>query len=214
MMLRVGAVVLIMVAVLAGQAFSQTQPQPPPQQPAPPAPTQPPGDQPPPSQQPPAPQPQEPVSPQTPAPQEHAPPAPPAPPPTKIIPGVAIAGVQLGGNPRVLQARFGVPSQVLQRGEYTVHMYNRFGLVVYVRANSIAAVATTNSVFKFQDSLRVGLPAADARAVFGSPSGQATVVGFEGDVYDERGIGFGIDRGWIATIIVFRPGEARVISTL
>jgi hypothetical protein len=142
------------------------------------------------------------------------PPAPSAPPPTKIIPGVGIAGVQLGGNPRVLQARFGVPSQVIERGEYAVHMYNRFGLVVYVRANSIAAVATTNSVFKFQDSLRVGLPAADARAVFGSPSGQANVAGFQGDLYDERGIGFGIDGGWIATIIVFRPGEARVISAL
>lgn len=210
MTLRLGAVAFIMMCVLAGQAFAQTQP--PPQQPVPPAPTQPPADQPPPSQQPPVPQ--EPAPQQPPTPQEPAPQAVPAPPPTKIIPGMGIAGVLIGGNPRVLLVRFGVPSQVLQRGEYAVHMYNRFGLVVYVRAETIAAVATTNSLFRIQDSLRVGHPAADARAAFGVPSGQAMVVGFQGDLYDDRGVGFGLDRGWIATIIVFRPGEARVISTL
>jgi hypothetical protein len=103
---------------------------------------------------------------------------------------------------------------VLERGEYTVHLYNRFGLVVYVRADVIAAVATTNSVFRIQDTLRVGHPASDARAAFGAPSGQAVVAGFQGELYDERGVGFGLDRGWIATIIVFRPGQGRVISTL
>jgi hypothetical protein len=194
MMLRVGAVVFIMVCVLTGQAFSQTEPPPP--------------------SQPPAPQPQEPVPPQPPATQEPAPQAVPAPPPTKIIPGVGIAGVLVGGNARALRVRFGLPSQVLQRGEYTVHLYNRFGLVVYVRMDTIAAVATTNSLFRIQDSLRVGHPAADARAAFGAPSGPATVAGFQGDLYDDRGVGFGIERGWIATIVVFRPGEGRVISTL
>jgi hypothetical protein len=83
-----------------------------------------------------------------------------------------------------------------------------------VRGDAIAAVATTSSLFRIQDLLRVGDPAADARAAFGTPSGQAMVAGFQGDLYDERGIGFGIDRGAIATIMVFRPGEGRVISTL
>lgn len=205
MTLRTAAVVLVMVSLLAGQAFSQTPP--------PPAPTQPPGDQPPPSQQPPA-QPQEPAPTQPPAPQPSAPPAPPAPPPTKIIPGVGIAGVQIGGNVRALRSRFGLPSHQLERGQYVVHMYNRFGLVVYARGEAVAAVATTNSLFTLGESLRIGHPAADARAAFGAPSVEGMVAGFQGELYDDRGVGFGIDRGMIATIIVFRPGEARTISTL
>lgn len=209
MTLRIVAVVLVMVSVLAGQAFSQMQPPPP----APPAPTQPPGDQPPPSQQPPA-QPQQPAPTPPSTPEQPAPQAPPAPPPTEIIPGVGIAGVRIGGNARALRVRFGLPSHQLERGQYVVHMYNRFGLVVYARADVVAAVATTNSLFTLGESLRVGSPAADARAAFGAPSAEGAVAGFQGALYEDRGVGFGIDGGMIATIIVFRPGEARAIPPL
>jgi len=186
MIVRTAALVLVLVCGLAVQAFPQVQPPPTPQ---------------PPSQ--PAPPPQPPV-----------PPAPPAPPPTMIIPGASIGGIQLGASVRALQARLGLPSEVVERAEFAVHLYGRVGLVVYVRQNAVAAVATTNSVFRVGKTLGVGDRAADARAEFGAAPGQGTLAGFRTDLYDDRGIGFGFDRETIATIIVFRPGEARLFSTL
>jgi hypothetical protein len=212
MIVRTGTILLMLILGLSVQAFSQTQPAPPPSQPPQPGPPQPPPDQPPQAPQQPA-EPQQPA-PQPPATPEPAPEAVPTPPPTKIIPGVGIAGVQLGGNARALRVRFGLPSEVLERGGFAVHMYNRFGLIVYVRENTIAAVATTNSLFRIGRSLGVGQPASDAKAEFGGASGQGIVGGFQTDLYDDRGIGFGVERSAIATIIVFRPGEARLVSTL
>jgi len=209
MTLRTSVLVLVLVGSLTAQATSQMQPAPPPQQPTQPEPTQPPPDQPP---QQPAPEPPQPA-PQPPAPTEPAPPAVPTPPPTKIIPGVGIAGVQLGASVRALRVRFGLPTEILQWSGFAVHLYGRFGLVIYVRENTIAAVATTNSLFHIGRSLGVGQPVAEAKAEFGSASSQGMVAGFQTDLYDERGIGFGIERGAIATIIVFRPGEARLVST-
>ena len=211
MILRTGILVLLLVSSLAAPGSSQMQP-PPPQQPAQPVPSQPPPDQPPQAPQQPAPGPQQPAP--QPAPPEPAPQAVPTPPPTKIIPGVAIAGVQLGGSAQSLRARFGPPSEVVQRSGFVVHLYGRFGLVVYVRENAIAAVATTNSLFRIGRTLGVGQPAADAKTAFGSASGHGMVAGFPTDLYDERGIGFGVERNAIATVIIFRPGEARLVSNL
>ena len=188
MIVRTAALVLVLVCGLAVQAFPQVQPPPTPQPPSQPAPPQPP---------------------QLPAPQ-----ATPAPPPTMIIPGASIGGIQLGASVRALQARLGLPSEVVERAGFAVHLYGRVGLVVYVRQNAVAAVATTNSVFRVGRTLGVGDRAADARAEFGAASGQGTLTGFRADLYDDRGIGFGFDRDTIATIIVFRPGEARLFSTL
>lgn len=202
MIMRTGVLVLLLVCGLAVQAFPQNQPVPPPQQPSQPAqPEQ-------------LPQPPQEPTPQEPVPQAPAPQAAPTPPPTRIIPGASIAGVQLGGSVRALRARLGRPSEVVERGGFAVYLYGRFGLVVYVRQNAVAAVATTNSLFRIGGTLGVGYRAADARAAFGSASGQGTLAGFRADLYDDRGVGFGVDREAIATIIVFRPGEARFISTL
>ena len=206
--IRTGVIVLILISTFAVHASSQTPPAPapsPPGQPEPVAPPQEPG--------PPAPVPQTPA-PQDPAPQEAAPQAVPVPPPTKIVPGASIAGVHLGGSARALRARLGLPSGVIQQGDFAAHLYGRLGLVVYLRQDAVAAVATTNSLFRIGGSLGVGLPAADARAEFGRASGQGTLGGVQTELYDDRGLGFGIDRGAIVSIIVFRPGDMRFVSTL
>lgn len=203
MLLRMSAIVLIVVCTVAIRASSQT-PAPPPQpgqaEPSQPAPDQPPPDQPAPA--PPSP------------PEEPAPQAVPAPPPTKIIPGVGIAGIHLGASTRALRGRFGLPTEVLQRSGYALHLYGRFGLIVYVRNDVVAAVATTNSLFRIGRSLGVGQPAAGIRSEFGAPTAQAMVTGFPGELYDQAGVGFGIERSAIAMVIVFRPGEARQIATV
>ena len=206
--IRTGVIVLILISTFAVHASSQTPPAPapsPPGQPEPVAPPQEPG--------PPAPVPQTPA-PQDPAPQEAAPQAVPVPPPTKIVPGASIAGVHVGGSARALRARLGLPSGVIQQGDFAAHLYGRLGLVVYLRQDAVAAVATTNSLFRIGGSLGVGLPAADARAEFGRASGQGTLGGVQTELYDDRGLGFGIDRGAIVSIIVFRPGDMRFVSTL
>ena len=197
---QTGILVLSLILSVAVQAFPQTQPAPPEQPPQPP---QQPGPQPP----------QEPA-PQEPVPQEPAPQAAPTPPPTKIIPGASIAGVQLGGSVRALHARLGLPSEVVEQAGFAAHLYGRLGLVVYVRGNVIAAVATTNSLFRIGGSLGVGQRIADVRVEFGGASRQGMLGGFRADLYDDRGIGFGIDRDSIVIIIIFRPGEARLVSAL
>jgi hypothetical protein len=102
----------------------------------------------------------------------------------------------------------------VERGGFSVYLYGGFGLWVYLRQDTVAAVATSNSLFRIGGSLGIGHPASDVQAAFGSATGQGTLAGLRSDLYNDRGIGFTIDRGAIATIIVFRPGEAPLISTL
>ena len=211
--IRTGVIVLILISTFAVHASSQTPPAPAPSPPGQPEPVAPPQEPGPPAPVPQTPAPQDPA-PQDPAPQEAAPQAVPVPPPTKIVPGASIAGVHVGGSARALRARLGLPSGVIQQGDFAAHLYGRLGLVVYLRQDAVAAVATTNSLFRIGGSLGVGLPAADARAEFGRASGQGTLGGVQTELYDDRGLGFGIDRGAIVSIIVFRPGDMRFVSTL
>lgn len=147
-------------------------------------------------------------------PQPQQPQEPVAPGLTRIVPGRSIAGVVVGTPIERVFARFGRPSVTIEATVDAAHVYNRFGMIIYARSNTVTAVSTTNSLMKIDEDLGVGYRAEAVTARYGRGFREGSVEGFPGMIYDARGIAFGLDRRGVAIIIVFRPNTANQVSGL
>lgn len=147
---------------------------------------------------------------------------PPAPPPQQpapaapgvrlIVPGKAVAGIELGSRIQSVLARFGRPADVRETTVDTVHIFSRFGIAVYARGGVVSAVSTSNSLLKINENVGVGYRVEDVTAAFGRGFRESSVEGFPGLIYDELGIAFGLDGKGVAVVVVFKPRTATSVS--
>lgn len=154
---------------------------------------------------------QQPAPPQQPG-EPGAPSAPPG--PRRIIPGRALAGIEVGRPIGKVLTRFGRASEVRETALDTVYVFNRFGINVYAKGGAVTAASGTNSLLKVDENFGVGHRVEDATAMFGRGFREGTVEGFPGLIYDARGIAFGLDGRGVAAVVVFRPGTAAGVSGL
>lgn len=139
-------------------------------------------------------------------------PAPASPGVRLIVPGKALAGIELGSRIQTVLARFGRPADTRETTVDTVYIFSRYGIAVYARGGVVSAVSTSNSLLKVNESVGVGYRIEDVTTAFGRGFRESSVEGFPGVVYDDRGIAFGLDGRGVAVVVVFKPRTATSVS--
>jgi hypothetical protein len=127
-----------------------------------------------------------------------------------VVPGAGLADVALGQPIAEVLNRFGTPSAVRLTGADGLlgYGFDKYGITVYAHGDVVQAIATTNSVISGVNGIALGSPLTDVVKAMGPNYSPATIEGFPGIVYREAGIAFGLDRGSVASILVFRAAAA------
>lgn len=134
--------------------------------------------------------------------------------PRGIVPGKSLAGIDVGSRMSLVISRFGRASEVRETSLDTVHVYSRFGIVVYAQKGVVSAVSTSNSLLKIGDALGPGSRVEEVRASLGTSAVRGAVEAFPGMIYDDRGVAFGMDGKAVALVMVFKPATAGRVSGL
>jgi hypothetical protein len=127
--------------------------------------------------------------------------------PTGIVPGTSVAGVALGAEINSVIARLGPVSEVRMAGTdgTMAYVFNPYGITAYVTNGVVVALTTTNSVLVDVEGIHIGTPAASLAGTLGTTSTPGAVEGLQGVLYTSLGLGFGIDHGAVAAVMVFAP---------
>jgi hypothetical protein len=127
-----------------------------------------------------------------------------------VVPGVALADIQLGTPIGEVLSRFGTPTVVRLTGANGLlgYGFDQYGITVYTRSDVVQAVATTNSVLGGVNGISLGTPASAVARAVGTSYTPAVVEGYPGVLYGGLGVAFGFDHGAVASILVFRPTGA------
>jgi len=127
-----------------------------------------------------------------------------------VVPGIALADIQLGTPIGEVLERFGTPSVVRLTGADGLlgYGFDRYGITVYTRSDVVQAVATTNSVLGGVNGISLGTPVSAVKRALGTTYSPAVIEGYSGVLYGGLGVAFGFDHNAVASILVFRPATA------
>lgn len=129
---------------------------------------------------------------------------------SSVVPGQALADIQLGAPIGDVLNRFGTPSAVRLTGSDGLlgYGFDRYGITVYAHGDTVQAVSTTNSVIGGVNGIALGTPLTAVVRDLGQTYAHGVVEGYPGVVYTDAGVAFGIDHDSVAAILVFRPATA------
>ena len=124
-----------------------------------------------------------------------------------VVPGTSVAGVALGADINAVISRLGPVSEVRLAGTdgTMAYVFNPYGITAYVTNGVVVALTTTNSVLVDVEGIHIGTPVANLAGTLGATSTTGAVEGMPGVLYTSLGLGFGLDHGAVAAVMVFAP---------
>jgi len=127
--------------------------------------------------------------------------------PTGVVPGTSVGGIALGADINSVISRLGPVTQVRLAGTdgTLAYVFDPYGITAYVTNGVVVALTTTNSVLVDIDGIHIGTPAASLTHALGTTSTAGAVEGMPGVLYSSLGLGFGLEHGAVAAVMVFAP---------
>jgi len=124
-----------------------------------------------------------------------------------VVPGLSVAGIAIGAPISTVISRLGPVSQVrVAAADGTLaYVFDPYGVTAYVTNGVVVALSTTNSILVDVQGIHIGSSAASLADTLGGTSTPGAVEGFPGLLYNSLGLGFGLDHGAVAAVMVFAP---------